>query len=204
MESNEEEVPIKDCIGINTNKVSVHLTCNGKQDCNVDISRAQNSFGHHGTNCDFESNQENIHYMCIPTEMRYPYKSFDICDRNGPEKILGITEGFIHSPKYPNYYGNSRNCLINIGVPNGKRLVISQVTFNMEGNSIFDKSPNDYIRIESNGPLTGMYYAPSIVYDSADRSNVQIRFKSDWITTTILSKPKGFLLYYKCKCLIKD
>ena len=45
-------------------------------------------------------------------------KTFDICKSNN---VSGVNEGFIHSPNYPNYYGNNRNCFIDVPLQNDEQ-----------------------------------------------------------------------------------
>jgi hypothetical protein len=126
-----------------------------------------------------------------------PYRAFDICDPDGPEIILGINQGFIHSPSFPDYYGNKRLCGLNIGIPYGKRLVLYLLSLSMEGLSMINQRPNDYLLIDNSQEYYGFTNVPRIVYNVSDREMVNIKFKSDWITTARLRSPKGFLIYFE-------
>lgn len=129
-------------------------------------------------------------------------KSFDICDINGPETISGLDRGFISSPNYPFYYGNNRQCLLNIGVPREKRLVIYLISKSLEEKSSWQDKVNDYLKIENGFEMYGFSRYPVEIYEGSDREKVQIKFKSDWLTSAALLDPKGFLLYFECKFLL--
>ena len=127
------------------------------------------------------------------------FKSFDICELDGPETILGVDRGFVHSPFYPNYYGNFNLCLLGIDVPAGQRLVIYLLSRSLEGLSFFHQRPKDYLQIGNDLEIYGQSFEPRVVYNGSDRHRVQLKFNSDWITMVTLAEPKGFLLYFERK-----
>lgn len=128
-------------------------------------------------------------------------RHIDICSSSG--RLDGAKEkwGFIHSPNYPSYYGNSRSCNIDLAVPSDKRLVLFMVRVSMEDSSVFHGSANDYVRITADG-LDNVYYGlhpiPKSVYDGTTKRVLRVHFRSDWITTQRLLSPKGFLVYFEC------
>ncbi len=185
------------CIGIDNNDDKLSISCNGQETCHYLLEKKAMKMGYDGTNCDFVSNIANINYVCIPNRMKAPYKSFDICDPDGPDTIFGLESGFIHSPSYPNYYGNNRFCYMNIGIPESKRLVIYLVTKSMESLGFFDKKPTDYLIINNEYEIYGTSNRPYILFNSTSKDKVQIKFKSDWITSVQLRSPKGFLIYFE-------
>lgn len=121
---------------------------------------------------------------------------FDICHES-PRDVSDLSEGFIHSPKYPYYYQNSKNCQLNIR-SNKQRLVIYMLKLNMEGKGFFTRQPNDFLQIQGGYKYHGKNVPPRIVYNGTD-DKVEIKFISDWGTSTYLDFPKGFLLYFKRK-----
>ena len=129
--------------------------------------------------------------------MRDPYKSFDICDNDGPETILGVENGFVHSPSYPEYYGNNKNCYLNIGIPPKSRLTIYLINFNMEDISFFSRRPNDYLQIDNGSKIYGKKN-PSILFNGSDKESVKLNFITDFATLQTLDKPKGFIIYFTC------
>lgn len=189
---------LDDCVGVDSHNEYFTSRCNGQQNCFVEIKKKSHLTGHAGTNCDFESNMANVYYACVPSFMRDPYKRFDLCDSNGPDTILGVENGFIYSPNFPEYYGNNHECYVNLGIPKNKRLVVYLLKMNLEGNGVF-KVAKDYIQIEALPKLYGKAVLPHIVYNGSDRERVHIRFRTDWITTAKLEYPKGFLLYFSRK-----
>ena len=86
---------------------------------------------------------------------------------------------------------------MNIGIPEGKRVVLYLLAKSMEGLGFFDKKPTDYLMIDNEFEIYGTSNTPSIVYNSTHKEKVQIKFKSDWITSTQLRNPKGFLIYFE-------
>lgn len=85
-------------------------------------------------------------------------------------------------------------------MPADKRLVLYLVRISIEDESMFHSYPNDYVRINGDKLLEfyGHNLQPRLVYEGNDRSQVDINFKSDWITTQSLRFPKGFLIYFEC------
>ncbi len=219
-----DDQSLDDCIGIESQSEYFVSRCNGQQNCFVEIKKKMHKTGFSGTNCDFESNMANILYSCIPSKLfqkvfdfkvnkildlhffylKYvidfiseSYKSFSICDPNGPDTILGLNNGFIHSPSYPEYYGNSHDCWVNVGVPKSTRLVLYLLKMNLEGYGMF-REPKDYLSVDNGVKLYGSALVPHTIYNSSDREKVHIKFTSDWITTTRLNYPKGFLIFFSC------
>lgn len=123
--------------------------------------------------------------------------SFDIC-HDSPRDLSELNEAFIHSPNYPYYYQNMKNCQINIRTRQ-QRLVIYMLRMNMEGKSWFTGKPNDFLQIQGGEKLHGKEIPPQIVYNGTE-SKVVLHFETDWGTSTYLDFPKGFLLYFKRKC----
>ncbi|RNA38260.1 hypothetical protein BpHYR1_030561 [Brachionus plicatilis] len=128
---------------------------------------------------------------------KYVINSYDICDNYAPSVLENIDRGFIHSPYYPDYYLNNRNCYIGIKIPNDKRLVVYLMRRSMEDKSIFRNSPKDFVGIEDGFKYFGFSNVPEIIYDGNDREEVYVNFVSDWITTQFLRSPKGFLIYFE-------
>ena len=122
--------------------------------------------------------------------------SFDIC-HDSPRDLSELNEAFIHSPNYPFYYQNSKNCKINIRT-RGMRLVIYMLRLNMEGLGLFSREPNEFLQIKGGEKIYGKEVPPRIVYNGTD-SKVEVYFETDWGTSTYLDFPKGFLLYFKRK-----
>lgn len=187
---------IDHCIGFDNNDKQSADACNGQQACHYLMPKKSQKLGHYGTNCDFMSNIADINYVCIPNRRLDSFRAFDICDPDGPDTIIGLTSGFIHSPSYPDYYGNNKFCYLNLGVPEGQRLVIYLLTKSMEGLGIF-KKPNDYLIIDNEYEIYGTSTRPYILFNSTSKESVQIKFKSDWITSTPLTHPKGFSIYFE-------
>jgi hypothetical protein len=185
------------CIGVDNNDKQSADACNGQQACHYLIGKKRQKLGHYGTNCDFESNIANVNYVCIPNRLGLDsFRAFDICDPDGPETIVGLASGFIHTPSYPHYYGNNRFCHVNLGVPEGKRLLVYLLTQSLEGLGLF-KKPNDYLIIDNECEIYGTSHRPHMLFNSTSQETVQIKFKSDWITSTQLSHPKGFSIYFE-------
>ncbi len=122
--------------------------------------------------------------------------SFDIC-QDSPKTIAGLARGFIHSPCYPKYYTNSKECYIKLET-NGKRLVIYMITMNMEGKGFFTGQPNDFLQINNDSKYYGPNNPQQIIYNGTDEF-VPIKFKTDYGTSTYLEEPKGFLVYFERK-----
>jgi hypothetical protein len=45
----------------------------------------------------------------------------------------------------------------------------------------------------------GRGYYPALLLNRTDVSKIKLEFFSDWITTTFLANPKGFLVYFERK-----
>lgn len=148
-------------------------------------------------------------------------RKFDVCSEATVIDGRQVQSGFVHSPGYPEYYGNSRNCRIDLRVPDRSRLVLYAVRVSMEAASYVHGNPNDYVRVsDASGRLDVVYYGqhhvPKLVYEgigtsalqaeslTMSSSSVRISFRSDWITTQRLTLPKGFLLYFECNPLIES
>jgi hypothetical protein len=127
------------------------------------------------------------------------YKQFDICGSHG-STLDGFRNGFIHSPNYPNYYGNRRNCWMSLKLAANQKLIVYLVQISMEDASLFHSNPNDYVMFNNDRNLQFFSRSnePRLVYEGRDRDRVDISFKSDWITTQSLTYPKGFLVYFEC------
>jgi hypothetical protein len=123
---------------------------------------------------------------------------FDICQVS---KIPdGVMEGFIHSPDYPKYYGNSRNCYLNLNLPNENfRLFVYLISMNVESKGWFSRVPKDYLYIENIEKSFFGEYKPQIVL--AENRLTKFRFITDFVTSTSLNDPKGVLLYFKSKII---
>jgi hypothetical protein len=186
--------PLDHCIGINRNDEFLNSYCNGLSSCKAFIQQKKHQVGFDGTTCDFVSNMQKIFYKCVPNKIESELKAFDIC---GPETIANIENGYIHSPTYPNYYGNFRNCMISILVPKGHTLNIFVLTKSLEGLSMFSQQPKDYFVIDNEIEQYGYSDRPYLVYSGAEREKINIKFTSDPFTLKILSEPKGFLLYFE-------
>jgi hypothetical protein len=107
--------------------------------------------------------------------------------------------GFIQSPNYPEYYGNFRDCLMYIQIPDNMRLNLYLVTLNIEGQGLFGNI-NDYIEVNGNQKYYDLLQYPIEMKNFYDREEIiSLKFVTDFVTTKILSKPKGFLIFYECK-----
>jgi hypothetical protein len=188
--------PLDHCIGISRNDEYLNSVCNGQTSCKAIIQPKKHRYGYDGTTCDFESNMQKVIYRCVPFKIEPEIKSFDICD-NEPDVIAKIDKGYIHSPSYPDYYGNFKSCLVSIQVPKGHTLNIFVITKSMEGLSLFTQKPKDYFIIDNEIEQYGYSDRPYLAYNGADKEIIKIKFKSDAYTTKILESPKGFLLYFE-------
>lgn len=182
------------CIGYDETCDYYKSRCNGLQDCHVKVEKRQHQKGVFGGNCNFESNIAKVFYSCVPKEMNDKIPSFDIC-HDSPRDLSELNEAFIHSPNYPYYYQNSKDCQINIRTRQ-QRLVIYMLRLNMEGKGLFSRQPNDFLQIQGGEKLHGKEVPPQIVYNGTERK-VVLHFETDWGTSTYLDFPKGFLLYFK-------
>ncbi|CAF0773819.1 unnamed protein product [Brachionus calyciflorus] len=187
------------CLGIVRNDDYSRRACNGEQTCHLNLKQYNFQTDVSEANCNFTSNYGKIYYSCIPNfeTQKYNYVSYDVCDNYAPSLLENIDRGFIHSPFYPDYYSNNKNCYIGIKIPQNKRLVIYLVRHSMEDKSIFRNQPNDYVGIEDGVKYYGYSNSPQIIYDGNDREEINIIFVSDWITTQALRNPKGFLIYFE-------
>jgi hypothetical protein len=84
---------------------------------------------------------------------------------------------------------------MNIAVPENKRLVVYLLKMNMEGYGMF-REPKDFLHINNDKRLFGSATLPHIIFNGSNRERVNIKFKTDWITTSKLDNPKGFLLFF--------
>lgn len=124
-------------------------------------------------------------------------KNFDICEDDGPEVLLDVQSGFIHSPDYPKYYGNSRSCALTIQVPVNKHLSIYLINMSLEKRSVFSSAIKDYLKVDEK-IFHGHSIIPARIFNQSGYANVRLEFVSDWITSSALASPKGFLLYFEC------
>ena len=69
---------------------------------------------------------------------------------------------------------------------------------NMEGKGFFTREPNDFLEIQGVHRYYGRDIPPKIIYNGTE-DKVQIKFETDWGTSTYLEFPKGFLLYFQRK-----
>lgn len=218
---------LEHCVGVVQSDDLIRGACNGETICHFRINEVKfDDPKVMNTNCAFTSNLGNVLYTCLPSlsnylhwffinfvsktntkinledfqTQKFNFDSFDICDKYGPEVIQGIDNGFIHSPNYPDYYSNNRNCYIKISIPEDKRLVVYLVQRSLEGKGIFNSRPKDFISFSS---TTTFYYGysntPEVIYDGNDKEQFEIVFRSDWITSQSLNGPKGFLVFFECK-----
>ena len=186
--------PLDHCIGINRNDEILNSVCNGLTSCKAIIQPKKHQNGYDGTTCDFESNMQKVSYACVPKKIEPDLKSFDVC---GPDIIANIDKGFIHSPSYPEYYGNRKHCVVSLRVPIGHNINIFVLTKSMEGPSVLSLRPRDYFVIEDEIEHQGYASQPYLAYSGADRKKIKIKFKSDIFTLASLQSPKGFLLYFE-------
>jgi hypothetical protein len=143
-----------------------------------------------------------IDYVSILATRRFELPNFDICDAQGPVALHGVSRGYIHSPNFPNYYGNSRRCAMSISVPEDKYLAVYVESLSMESRSRFSSQAKDFLRVDDL-LLYGRSGTPALVFNHTGMDQVQFTFSSDWITTALLSSPKGFLIYFECKLIRK-
>ena len=85
-----------------------------------------------------------------------------------------------------------------IQIPTNATLKLVLFGVETEGKSWLGKI-NDYVEINAKQKYYGSLAQPIEIkhfYDSEEI--VSLKFMSDYITTKVLSKPKGFLIYYEC------
>lgn len=131
-------------------------------------------------------------------QVRPDVKFYDICESG--EAVSKADSGFIQTPGYPEYYGNNRDCGVTFRAPQeGEKLYVYLIRLSIENN--FN---NDYVAVYDSkdkqlGRVTGFRGFPSLMHSvSSTNERIQLRFKSDWITTVALSRPKGMLVYFEC------
>jgi hypothetical protein len=124
--------------------------------------------------------------------------NFDICEAQGPDTLTGVERGYIHSPNFPAYYGNSRHCGMGIQVPANKYLAVYIVSLSIEGRGRFSSQVKDFLAIDG-AKIYGHTEYPLIVLNQTGVDRVMFEFSTDWITLSLLSSPKGFLVYFECK-----
>ena len=168
--------------------------CNGKQECRIRVIKNSHQFGVFG-NCDFESKFVNVLYTCVPNEFD-KIASFDICHES-PRVIFELNEGFIHSPDYPDYYHNSKDCHLSIRTRQ-ERIAIYLLVLNMERKGIFSRKPHDFLQVQGGEKFHGKNVPAQFFYNGTEEK-VEIYFETDWGTTIYLESPTGFLLYFKRK-----
>jgi hypothetical protein len=90
----------------------IKFECEGRSNCNFTLKTQQHYPGFYGSNCNFKSNKAQINYACIPIDYENSKNKYDICNSVFSISNSPTNQGFIHSPNYPNYYGNNRRCKI--------------------------------------------------------------------------------------------
>ncbi|CAF0826551.1 unnamed protein product [Rotaria sordida] len=183
------------CIGYYRERAST--LCNGQQTCTIDNSLEQRPTFLVGkqANCAFTGQSINIDYSCVPDFYSSKLPRIDICSL---QSLHGLTEGFIHTPNYPNGYPNNRVCSKTVPSPDaGYRLKVYALDFDLEGFSILRffgiKRINDWFQINNSGEkMCGTLSPYTLLFD--DVIEASLMFKSDFANT---KRPyKGFLLYF--------
>ena len=185
------------CLSKRGRNAEMESVCNGRPLCAIHLRQEKHRKGAN-SNCNFVSNLQNVHYACLPqSTQRFKLANFDICDPNGPATLLAdTTKGWIHSPGFPAYYGNNRKCELSVRVPRGKRLSMFLINLSLEHIGIFTSRVKDYVKIGEQ-ILYGKSAYPLMVYNETGEKTVKIEFISDWVTTSFLQNPKGFLIYFE-------
>ncbi|CAF1080895.1 unnamed protein product [Rotaria sordida] len=183
------------CIGYYRERANT--LCNGKENCIIDNSLEQRPsfFAGKQANCAFKGQSINIEYSCIPDFSSNKLPRFDICSL---QSFDNITEGFIHTPNYPNNYPNNLQCSKTITIPVvSHRLKIYALDFDIESISVTRLTSitriNDWLEINNNGEkLYGIRSPFTLLFD--DVIEASLMFKSDSSNTK--RSYNGFLLYF--------
>lgn len=99
----------------------IKTQCEGKSNCNFTLNTQQHYPGFYGSNCNFKSNRAQINYVCIPVDFENSKFKYDVCNSVFAISNSRTNQGFIHSPNYPNYYGNSRKCKMMVNLEEDER-----------------------------------------------------------------------------------
>ncbi|CAF2491192.1 unnamed protein product [Rotaria sp. Silwood2] len=183
------------CIGYDRERAIT--SCNGQQTCTIDNSLEQRPSFVVGqqANCAFTGQSINVDYSCIPDFYSSKLPRIDICSL---QSLHGLTEGFIHTPNYPNGYPNNRVCSKTVPSPDvGHRLKIYAINFDIEGLSVLRflgiKRINDWFQINNSGEkMCGTLSPYTLLFD--DVIEASLMFKSDFANTK--RAYTGFLLYF--------
>ncbi|CAF3410355.1 unnamed protein product [Rotaria sp. Silwood1] len=183
------------CIGYYRERATT--LCNGQQTCTIDNSLEQRPSFLVGkqANCAFRGQSINVDYSCVPDFYSSQLPRIDICSL---QSLHGLTEGFIHTPNYPNGYPNNRVCSKTVPSPDeGHRLKIYAVNFDIEGLSVLRffgiKRINDWLQINNSGEkMCGTLSPYTLLFD--DVIEASLMFKSDFANTK--RAYTGFLLYF--------
>ncbi|CAF2256600.1 unnamed protein product [Rotaria magnacalcarata] len=183
------------CIGYYREQAST--LCNGQQICTIDNNLGQRPSFLVGkqANCEFTGQSINVDYSCIPDFYSSKLPRIDICSL---QSLHGVTEGFIHTPNYPNGYPNNLECSKAVPSPDvGHRLKIYVLNFDVEGLSVLRffgiKRNNDWLKINNSGEkMSGTLPAYTLLFD--DIIETSLMFKSDFANTK--RSYSGFLLYF--------
>jgi hypothetical protein len=128
--------------------------------------------------------------------------TFDICLASSYD-LANVSNGFLASPNYPAYYGNDRNCQVNIKVAPRQLLHLYVYTQSIERMSLLTNRVKDYLLVQGERKLYGTRTRPDSVEVSVNDASetertLELRFVSDFVTLERLAHPKGFLVYFEC------
>jgi len=173
------------CIGYLSE--SIREQCQGEETCQIDHSvdhRPQFLKNQsEKSNCDFKGESVNIEYSCIPDFHSSKLPRIDLCSLH---RLDEISEGFIHSPFYPEPFVELRNCSKTIPTPEiNHRLKIFAVDL--------DLKTSNWLEFNSNGNRLKTIRNPfTLIYDDIIEASIEL--KSSMKTKD--SNPKKFLLYF--------
>lgn len=199
-QSSQSPTPHEGCIGISESDDFIQNACGQNSKCITTMNEKRHFNGANSANCDFVSNIRNIFYYCIP-RINASIPKFDVCDWNAAKNISTLKRGFVSSPGFPEYYGNSRDCVLSLHSPqqDNQLLFVYLVNLSVEPKSPISLKENDYLQINDEPRMSGLIKYPMLVYHNKmdQAKKVDIKFRSDWLTTAALSSPKGFLIYFE-------
>jgi len=183
------------CLGYDRDRIA--SICNGKRICTIDHRLEHRPSFNVGkqSNCAFKGQSFNVEYSCVPEFYSSKLPRIDICSL---QSLNDLTEGFLHTPSYPNGYPNSQTCSKTVPAPAvGHRLKIFSLDFDIEGLSFLRffglKRTNDWLQINNSGEkMFGTRPAFTLLFD--DVIEASLMFKSDFANS---KRPyNGFLLYF--------
>ena len=129
------------------------------------------------------------------------YTKLNICDGQASSAAAKLTQGYVLSPFYPDYYGNSLDCVMSLPLRKDRVLFVYLLRLSVEPKSSITNQEKDFLQINNAVKYTGLSWYPILVYNGtadADSGKCDIRFESDWLTLASLASPKGFMIYFEC------